>query len=422
MAFDFDSASETTGTANPTTYTHTPVAAPGGIVIHINHPGATDIVTGLVTYGGVACSRIATAADTSAVPERSYAYFLGESVPSGPQTVSIGRSEATTTIHVVVIAVTADVDTEVIDTDSASGSITNPSVTLTNGDGRLALATVGMASSINVILGGGADFTGQQRVHDNSFGGTDTSLVSRQTTPGTTDFAVGYTMNAGHVAIIGLLVAETTAPDTPAPSDVSNSGNAVFRSPQTLAAQIRGAQDISQLKRVLGTELPKIAQFASTYERVAPVPYGTTVRPPGDLSRTVLVTVTDTVAFTVAPPERPREGVHLTIDFFNNSGGTMGTVTFDPAYQLTAAFVAPANGAHKVYSFYRTLDKAWREVARSGASGTGGTVGAPDDAQYIVSAAHASLTAERVATDNTQITWDFTTAAQAKANIAALTQ
>lgn len=47
----------------------------------------------------------------------------------------------------------------------------------------------------------------------------------------------------------------------------------------------------------------------------------------------------------------------------------------------------------------------------------GGLGGAPVAAQYIVAAAHASLTAERVATDTSTVAWDFGTPAQAKANV-----
>lgn len=46
---------------------------------------------------------------------------------------------------------------------------------------------------------------------------------------------------------------------------------------------------------------------------------------------------------------------------------------------------------------------------------------APKDAQYLVAAADGTLTAERVTTDTTSITWDHATAAQAKAKRAALT-
>ena len=47
--------------------------------------------------------------------------------------------------------------------------------------------------------------------------------------------------------------------------------------------------------------------------------------------------------------------------------------------------------------------------------------GAPDSADYLVGTANATLTAERVVTDTTSITWDLATAGQAKAKRAALT-
>lgn len=47
---------------------------------------------------------------------------------------------------------------------------------------------------------------------------------------------------------------------------------------------------------------------------------------------------------------------------------------------------------------------------------TGGG-GAPTDAQYLVAAANASLTAERVTTDTATIAWDHAVAGQAKANV-----
>lgn len=50
--------------------------------------------------------------------------------------------------------------------------------------------------------------------------------------------------------------------------------------------------------------------------------------------------------------------------------------------------------------------------------GTGGPIAgaAPIDAEYIVGASNATLTAERVVTDTATVTWDLTVAGQAKAN------
>ena len=50
--------------------------------------------------------------------------------------------------------------------------------------------------------------------------------------------------------------------------------------------------------------------------------------------------------------------------------------------------------------------------------GGGGGGGAPTGAEYIVKAAHGSLSAERVLTDTASVTWDYTTGGQAKASVA----
>ena len=57
----------------------------------------------------------------------------------------------------------------------------------------------------------------------------------------------------------------------------------------------------------------------------------------------------------------------------------------------------------------------WRVMG--GSSGSSGL--APANAQYLVSTANGALTAERVATNTASVTWDFGTAAQAKANVPA---
>lgn len=56
----------------------------------------------------------------------------------------------------------------------------------------------------------------------------------------------------------------------------------------------------------------------------------------------------------------------------------------------------------------------WAAISAGGGS-------APDDAEYIVAALNPTLTAERLATDSSSITWDFTVAGVAKALRAALT-
>lgn len=65
-----------------------------------------------------------------------------------------------------------------------------------------------------------------------------------------------------------------------------------------------------------------------------------------------------------------------------------------------------------------TVSVTWDRSTPGEISATAtGSGSAPGNAQYIVAASDATLTAERVATDTATVTWDFGTAAQAKANV-----
>ena len=77
------------------------------------------------------------------------------------------------------------------------------------------------------------------------------------------------------------------------------------------------------------------------------------------------MTVSNNTPFTIADPERPREGAVITLDIRNNSGGAMGAVTFGDTYALQGAFTAPANAKHRLITFYRSPDGKWREMSRS---------------------------------------------------------
>lgn len=63
------------------------------------------------------------------------------------------------------------------------------------------------------------------------------------------------------------------------------------------------------------------------------------------------ITVTDGNAVTIAAPVNPTGLADWSLVIYNNSGGAMGTVTFDPSI-LQSGFVSPANGKHKSVRFY----------------------------------------------------------------------
>lgn len=74
-----------------------------------------------------------------------------------------------------------------------------------------------------------------------------------------------------------------------------------------------------------------------------------------------------------------------------------------------------AGAGHMIYS----SDGASKFQGSDGTSwlGLDGGAAAPSDAEYLVAAAHAGLSAERVTTDTTTVAWDHTVAGQAKANV-----
>lgn len=101
-------------TAGNQSWTHTPVGTPRGILVFIaqGFEAATDVITG-VTYGGVAMTRVAVTTTAPTDPVRSYAYFLGSSIPTGAQTVAVTASSGTYKWSGHCVSMTAAADTEV---------------------------------------------------------------------------------------------------------------------------------------------------------------------------------------------------------------------------------------------------------------------------------------------------------------------
>jgi len=136
VVFDAKSRSTATdtteSTANPQTWTHTPVGTPKAVIVTITQPDNTgDEVSG-VTYGGVAMTRVRSDASTQAEAGRTYLYFLGTGIPTGAQTISVSRSATIAPQQHHAFTFTADGDT-VVDSHSFAniGIVANPSTTAT---------------------------------------------------------------------------------------------------------------------------------------------------------------------------------------------------------------------------------------------------------------------------------------------------
>lgn len=137
MAIAFDAAS-TLGAefSADTSWTHTPVGVPRGAILHIlgrgSLPATGDIVG--ATYGGVALARPtnAFAVDASTETGGGWQYFLGASLPTGPQTLAIDVAAVpgSAAFYAYVYTVTAAADTEVVDSDILQDNQANPTMTM----------------------------------------------------------------------------------------------------------------------------------------------------------------------------------------------------------------------------------------------------------------------------------------------------
>lgn len=149
MAVAYDAQSYLTFTST-NSWTHTPVGAPRAVVVMIAQTvSSSDLVSG-VTYGGVAMTRVTTAADTVTEPGRVYVYHLGAGIPTGAQTVAVTVSSGTDAKIGWCVTGTAAADTIVEDWGVVENNVANPSVTLAT-----AAAFDGLVT--NVFYWGGAD-------------------------------------------------------------------------------------------------------------------------------------------------------------------------------------------------------------------------------------------------------------------------
>jgi hypothetical protein len=213
MAVDWDAThteSIRTDTSDPYAFNYTPSGTPRAIILGAAHGVAsTDHIVG-VTYGGVAMSRVVTATDTSTEPGRAYIYFLGRNIPTGLQSVSVDLASATgDDIHFVVASMTANSDTQVIDSDSISENAANPTVTLQKG---------GLTGGSWCIMYGGGAAPGGTLATGNTLDHTHdlTAFYSQacyETTIDNADHTIGWsTLGTDDLAFVACCIAETEIP------------------------------------------------------------------------------------------------------------------------------------------------------------------------------------------------------------------
>lgn len=91
-----------------------------------------------------------------------------------------------------------------------------------------------------------------------------------------------------------------------------------------------------------------------------------------DVSTTRLrrVDVTTTSAFTMGEPANEFTSASLTYVIYNNSGGSLGTVTWDPVFKLAGSWTSPANGQSKAITFVYEGTSWIESTGTGGGSGT----------------------------------------------------
>ncbi|HET9672417.1 MAG TPA: hypothetical protein VFQ40_06165 [Actinomycetota bacterium] len=193
-----------TGTTDPHEFTHTPAGTLRGVYVGIAQIGINDEVAG-VSYGGQGMTRVIDVHPNTAEDVSAYLYFLGTGIPTGTQTVSVDLTSASATDFAFVVGgVTAADDTEVVDFDSFVGLLADPQTTM-NHLGRTC-ADFCILSSGNAAPSGTL-VSGTTAVHSQDMGAW-MMQSSRNTTPGTADQTMGWTMIAEDAALVALAIAE----------------------------------------------------------------------------------------------------------------------------------------------------------------------------------------------------------------------
>lgn len=193
---------------------HTPVGTPRGVTVFVISVSSLGDITS-VTYGGVALSQVAFAADTNTEQAETWAFHLGSSIPTGPQTIVVNTNSLGSNVYAVAFTVTAAKDTEIY----------VPGIVLLQEDGTLAeqnvddgstgvnsLRLAGGFTGINTAVSAGSHSTAGP---DFDFG-IDVAQTVSETTPGQGSRPVGFSSGTSDDrAFIHLAVREVVSTSSP---------------------------------------------------------------------------------------------------------------------------------------------------------------------------------------------------------------
>lgn len=208
MAVAFDAVSNVAAGTGDLSWTHTPVGTPRGVRVDIVENGGTNGVSS-VTYGGVAMELVAVNAKTSGEAGTVITYFLGKSLPTGAQTVSVTVGDAVSK-RAVAITVTAASDTcwTSVNTSISSDSATNPSATL-NLLGKTSFVSLALHSGQGAAAGI-TPLTGWTSRLEHDFGAQMGGWYTYNTIA-SSDVSCGWTQTADDAVMIAAAITEAPA-------------------------------------------------------------------------------------------------------------------------------------------------------------------------------------------------------------------
>lgn len=200
-------AKDAVTTSGLTSFTHTPVGTPAGVLVGIVMANAADVVTG-VTYGGVAMTEVANSPLVASGAEGGtcYGYILGSSVPTGAQTVAV--SVTTGTPRTIVQTVTAAANTEIITTNTINetGVTGDRTGTLSLG-GRTGVVLEVVWSSTGAVTGANP-LTGWTAAVETDEG-AETNYRYTYDTVGSSDVTFGAThTTTDDIAVLAMAIGE----------------------------------------------------------------------------------------------------------------------------------------------------------------------------------------------------------------------
>jgi len=208
----FDAISNVAAGTGNLSWTHTPAGTPKGVLVFVvqNASGAGQVSS--VTYGSASMTEVTgspnlhTTGETGAV----YAYFLGTSVPTGAQTVTVTVSGSATK-RAVCITLTATEDTAIVTTDASikSDSLANPSVLLSL-SGQTSFVAIGFHSGQGAVSGI-TELTNWTNRLEHDFGAQTAGWYTYNTI-GSADVTAGWTQTADDAVMIAVAVKDTAVP------------------------------------------------------------------------------------------------------------------------------------------------------------------------------------------------------------------